>query len=219
MDTCNCANGGVQCNNDEYLVDVVNPVSRLNPSFIIFNNIKYYQTPYEQYYVSEDGVLLSLKQHKYYFPKMYQRGNYLRCAIYFGACRKKHISIHKIMMETFYSEKPEGYAIDHIDGNPFNNKISNLRYLTWRDNVRRACCGKLGNTAIAVIVNCDGIISKFLTIQQFRDYFGFSYKAWKLLKKNSDNCLFDEVLTKNLKVKTFKKDDNGYYLELETIRD
>lgn len=42
--------------------------------------------------------------------------------------------VHRIIWEMHYGEIPEGMCIDHIDGDTFNNKISNLRLVTHQEN-------------------------------------------------------------------------------------
>lgn len=47
---------------------------------------------------------------------------------------KKNRKSHRIIWEMFNCVIPEGMLIDHLDGNPFNNKISNLALKTKRGN-------------------------------------------------------------------------------------
>lgn len=46
----------------------------------------------------------------------------------------KLILVHRIIWEMQCGEIPEGMCIDHIDGDTFNNKISNLRLVTHQEN-------------------------------------------------------------------------------------
>ena len=47
--------------------------------------------------------------------------------------------VHRLVMETFgYQENCELLEVDHIDGNKANNNISNLEFVTGKENVRRA---------------------------------------------------------------------------------
>jgi hypothetical protein len=43
---------------------------------------------------------------------------------------------HHLVAKAFIGDRPEGLVIDHIDRNPLNNNISNLRYITFTENLR-----------------------------------------------------------------------------------
>lgn len=45
-------------------------------------------------------------------------------------------TIHRLVAKTFIGECPEGYEVNHIDGNPQNNAIENLEYVTHKENIR-----------------------------------------------------------------------------------
>ena len=45
-------------------------------------------------------------------------------------------ALHHVVWWLFYKQKVNGRVIDHIDGNPFNNKISNLRLVDCALNAR-----------------------------------------------------------------------------------
>jgi hypothetical protein len=47
------------------------------------------------------------------------------------------IKIHKEVFEKHFGPVPEGYLVDHIDRDTFNNRKSNLRLLTHGENVAR----------------------------------------------------------------------------------
>lgn len=46
--------------------------------------------------------------------------------------------VHRILWEMFNGPIPEGMVIDHLDGNPFNNNIRNLRVTTQRINTQNS---------------------------------------------------------------------------------
>lgn len=49
----------------------------------------------------------------------------------------KHISLplHRLLYAWFKGPIPEGYDVDHIDGNSLNNSLSNLDLITRTDNI------------------------------------------------------------------------------------
>ena len=50
--------------------------------------------------------------------------------------KQKRRYCHTIIWEIFNGEVPHGYQVDHIDGDPKNNAISNLRIVTSQGNNR-----------------------------------------------------------------------------------
>lgn len=43
-------------------------------------------------------------------------------------------AVHRVIYCLFFDKTPEEFVIDHIDGNFYNNKISNIRLVTIREN-------------------------------------------------------------------------------------
>ena len=53
--------------------------------------------------------------------------------------QKKNYRIHRLMAYAFLlDKKPDETEIDHLDGNPSNNHIGNLEWVTHAENVRRS---------------------------------------------------------------------------------
>jgi hypothetical protein len=63
-------------------------------------------------------------------------------------------TVHSLVMLTFIGDRPEGYHINHIDGNKANNKLSNLEYVTPSENIKHSfrVCGKKPNITTAKLV-------------------------------------------------------------------
>lgn len=54
-----------------------------------------------------------------------------------GGKRKKFL-VHVLVAQEFIGPKPEGLETNHIDGNPWNNRVDNLEYVSKSGNVRHA---------------------------------------------------------------------------------
>ena len=48
---------------------------------------------------------------------------------------RKTIQAHRLIYEQQVGPIPDGYVVDHIDGNGLNNRVSNLRAVTQSTNV------------------------------------------------------------------------------------
>lgn len=54
--------------------------------------------------------------------------------LFVGICGKTTY-IHQLVTHHFIGKRPKDRVVDHIDGNRFNNNISNLRYISLSENV------------------------------------------------------------------------------------
>lgn len=84
--------------------------------------------PYE---VSSEGSIKGLLRKKALKP--WPRGDYL--AVHLGS--RATISVHRAVALTFLGPCPEGQQVSHRDGNRYNNRASNLEYLSPKENTFR----------------------------------------------------------------------------------
>lgn len=61
-------------------------------------------------------------------------GNYMRHSIRVHG-RTKSINTARAVYSAFHGSIPKGLEIDHIDGNPLNNNLTNLRVVTHKENM------------------------------------------------------------------------------------
>jgi len=70
-----------------------------------------------------------------------RRKGYSRCCVYFESCKRTSIQKHRLVYyayntKTFdFFDSSKNNFIDHIDMNPRNNHISNLRKVTHSQNI------------------------------------------------------------------------------------
>ena len=91
------------------------------------------------YYVSYDGQVLRKKRYnklKLLKPTPSHKG-YLMVKMYDTKTgRKRTVPIHRLVANTFISEKPgKDYQVNHIDGNKLNNRVTNLEWVTCKENI------------------------------------------------------------------------------------
>ncbi|MCC5628497.1 HNH endonuclease [Nostoc sphaeroides CHAB 2801] len=89
------------------------------------------------YAVDEEGNIYSLnyrRQGETQILKSFNdRGQRRLVELFFNGVGQK-LSVHRLVLLTFVGECPEGMEACHNDGNPFNNRLDNLRWDTKRNN-------------------------------------------------------------------------------------
>lgn len=58
---------------------------------------------------------------------------YLTVSLYRGD-KRKNLRVHRIVLAAFVSACPEGMEGAHLDGNPSNNRLDNLKWTTHTEN-------------------------------------------------------------------------------------
>ena len=89
---------------------------------------------YPAYEASTEGRIRSKKGHILYTCR--NNCDY-EIVVLFVNNRPKCIPVHRLVAQTFLTNPDNLSDVDHIDGNKSNNRLSNLQYLSHRENCKK----------------------------------------------------------------------------------
>ena len=88
-----------------------------------------------KYRINEDGLLMNSKG-KVMSPYIINSGYYMIKLSHKN--KKYHRLIHRLVAELFIGSIPEGFTVNHIDGNKLNNSVNNLEIISFDENIHHA---------------------------------------------------------------------------------
>lgn len=77
------------------------------------------------------AITPAVRHHKYRGDKVYPKVTF--CA----KCKVYNITLSKLVYAWFKGDIPDGYVVDHIDNNSYNNQPDNLQLLTIGENLAK----------------------------------------------------------------------------------
>lgn len=89
--------------------------------------------PFLRYSISNDGQVRNDKT-DYIFTNNRRIGGYIRVSLTDGHKCQTHKLMHILVAEYFIGKKPKNKIVHHKDSNRLNNYISNLEYITSKEN-------------------------------------------------------------------------------------
>ena len=92
---------------------------------------------FNKYEVDEDGNIYR-KGTQVQLKKIEDGKGYLRVDLMSDRAEKVMAKIHLVVMHTFVGKQDPGVIINHIDGDKTNSALSNLEYISQRENVAHA---------------------------------------------------------------------------------
>lgn len=89
---------------------------------------------FENYSVSNTGLVMNTKTGKLLKPKIAKTGYY--CVSLCKPGIQKTSSVHRLVATAFIPNPNNLRTVDHINTNKLDNRVENLRWLSLEDNVR-----------------------------------------------------------------------------------
>ena len=100
------------------------------------------------YKIYDDGRVFSVRNNLFLKPSIDKQG-YCHISLCNNAI-KKYFRVHFLVASHYLGKKPVGYEIDHIDRDPLNNNLKNLRYISRSGNNKNKCVmGKIPHRHIS----------------------------------------------------------------------
>lgn len=102
----------------------------------LITNCKY-QLKFD-YYITDDGRVWSERTQKFLAPQ-YDKNGYVKVQMRSTDNCSHRYSVHRLVLENF---KPvdgmDKLQVNHKDGNKTNNNLSNLEWVTYKENIQHA---------------------------------------------------------------------------------
>lgn len=94
---------------------------------------------FEDYLINDEGTIWSTKIYRGRHPKFLKPGNANKHGHQqVTLCKNGKVFtklIHRLVLETFVGPCPDGMECRHLNGNPSDNRLNNLRWGTHKENM------------------------------------------------------------------------------------
>ena len=126
-----------------------------------------------KYKIDPNGSILNTKTNK--VLKVHHNGFGYTLVVLFKEGKSKKIRVHRLLATYFINNpKPEGFKIvNHKDGNPRNNQLSNLEWCDQKHNIKQAYLLGRKEAPKKMLGKKIGLTSRFNNV-----YFCSTKKAW-----------------------------------------
>lgn len=91
---------------------------------------------FDNYLVSNDGLVKHKRTGRISHGWVCSWG--YRIVTMYNHGKKRGMSMHNLVAKAFIGDIPDGYVVNHIDGNKVNNNVNNLEIITISENNKHA---------------------------------------------------------------------------------
>lgn len=89
---------------------------------------------FSQYFISPSGLIYNAERFKF-LHRTYNHNNYIVATLTDDTGYRAPRKVHRLVYITYKGPIPDGIQVDHIDRVRWNNHISNLQLLNYKDNL------------------------------------------------------------------------------------
>ena len=159
---------------------------------------------FKGFYATEDGEIYSDRcGYLRKLPKSIHKG-YYRVNVRDNSQPRKHyrMNVHTLVLNAFVGERPQGMVCRHLNGNPLDNRLCNLKWGTPQENTQdsirhgTAVCLRSGEFSVASKL-------KLTDIYEIRKMYKEGYKRSDIAQKYSLSWKHVDDIVRG---KTWKKD-------------
>ncbi len=169
---------------------LINTIETISSNELLIDNVLFKRIPeLLYYYISKGGVIYSTFYSKYLHCKVSNFPYYVHISLVDQYGVRKTYGLHRLVFYTFNGTLPNSdMEINHIDGRPWNNDLSNLEETTTLENIRHAISilhrGKITWVAEEIHLIC-GLLASGIPIKKIYalDWIGnkITFSGFKVL--------------------------------------
>ena len=94
---------------------------------------------FSNYYINKEGIIINTKYKNRKIKNFIDGNNYKKVYLYYEDNKKNQYRLHRLIAKYFLENgnkyyNDENYIINHKDKNKLNNNVSNLEWITQKDN-------------------------------------------------------------------------------------
>ncbi len=136
---------------------------------------------YTNYFITEDGIVISAKTNRAVKTVSSNSGYEVVCL--WNNNKRKQVNVHRIVAKNYIPNPENKKCVNHIDGNKFNNSVSNLEWVTYSENHKHAYKNGLRKSLKKERVKKDKY-SKLIVDLQYGIFYSSIVEASKLYQIN-----------------------------------
>ena len=125
-------------NNNKYIDDIKN--------YTTLGKINEYN--FSNYYINKEGIIINAKYKNRKIKKFINANSYNCVYLYYENNKKIQYPLHRLIAKCYLENgntyfNDNNYVVNHLDKNRLNNTISNLEWITQKENIVHGCGRKI----------------------------------------------------------------------------